>query len=729
MSTITSKLKAAAAGTAEKLVRSDRMDRAGKEHGDVVKHSPDADADAAPELDREEIKKEIAADRRVPNTLPTTPDPKAAEDLRMILDGQFGELRESIREMLNDPFFLPKLEGTIEEQRDTLLPVLERFRDSGYSYDSFTKANGGSGKADRAVIGLETLGHADLSAMVKAGVQWGLWGGAIDNLGTERHRHYIQPTMDLELMGVYAMTEIGHGSNVAQLQTTATYDPETQEFIIHSPSPSAKKVYLGNAARHGRVAAVFAQLYTPGVEESHGVHCLVVPIRDENLNPLPGVTIGDHGRKGGLLGVDNGTLMFDNVRVPRENLLNRFGDVDEAGNYTSPIESKNRRFFTVLSTLIRGRIAVGGAANAATRTSLDIAVRYATRRRQFSPGGDAPEKRLIEHRSHRLRLLVPLAKSYALMLLQNEVTARLYEQQLQIAGGKLNISNPSEEQLIASRELESWAAGLKAISTQHATRTIQECREACGGAGYMAENLLTTFKADSDVFTTFEGDNTVLIQMVGKEMLTAYARDMGDLNALDMVRYGIDEVSDLIRRRSGLHVTVQTALDAARRNNDNSLFDAGYQVSLLEDRSQKILKSLAGRMRAARKLDPEEAAKVVDQAQDHLIAAGWARMESLALQSLVEAESKLPADSPARHVLEQVRDLYALSTIVEHAGWYQEHNMLSGLRLRMARAAVRDLVDSLGPWAEVLVDAFAIPEAIRNVPMLNQAGVDEPRYA
>ena len=666
---------------------------------------------------------------RIPHTLPTTPDPAAAKDLRMILDGQFGQIREEIRRMLDDEFFLPQVEGTLDENRDALIPLLERFRDGGYSWDSFSQANGGTGKADRSVIGLETLAHANLSAMVKGGVQWGLWGGAIDNLGTERHRRYIKPTMDLELLGVYAMTELGHGSNVQALETTATYDPETQEFIINSPSPSAKKVYLGNAAKHGTIAAVFAQLHTPGVEESHGVHCLVVPIRDENHEPLPGVTIGDHGHKGGLLGVDNGTLMFDNVRIPRENLLNRFADVDEEGNYHSPIESQNRRFFTMLSTLIRGRIAVGGAANAATRTSLDIAVRYATRRRQFNSGGDTQEKRIIDHRSHRLRLLIPLAKSYALMLLHNEVTGRLYNQQRQINEEVLDLANPTEEQLIQSRELESWAAGLKVMATQHATKTIQECREACGGAGYMAENLLTVFKADSDVFTTFEGDNTVLIQMVAKEMLTAYGRDMADLSPIDMVRYGIDEVGDLLRRRSGLSRTVQSAIDVARKSNDNSIFDAGYQVELLEDRAQSILKSLASRMRNARKLEPTEAAKLVDEAQDHMIAAGWARMDSLALQHLVEAEAKLPADSPARPVLEQVRDLYALSTIVEHAGWYQEHNVLPSSRIRVARAAIRDLVDSLGPWAEVLVDAFDVPKAITTVPMLQDAGVDSPRYA
>lgn len=666
---------------------------------------------------------------RIPSPLPDTPDQAAAKDLKMILDGRFGDLREEIREMLNDEYFLPKVDLPVDEQRDLMLDVLKRFRDAGYSWDSFSRANGGSGKADRAVIGLETLGHADLSAMVKGGVQWGLWGGAIDNLGTERHRHLIKPTMDLELLGVYAMTELGHGSNVQALETTATYDPETQEFIIDSPTPSAKKVYLGNAARHGHVAAVFAQLYTPGVEESHGVHCLVVPIRDEDGNPMPGVTIGDHGHKGGLLAVDNGTLLFDKVRIPRENLLNRFGDVDEEGNYTSPIESKNRRFFSMLSTLIRGRIAVGGAAGSATRTSLDIAVRYATQRRQFSPGGDLPEKRLIDHRSHRLRLLVPLAKSYAIMLLQNELTVRLYDQQMRIDEGIFDITNPTDEQLVASRELESWAAGLKVMATSHATKTIQECREACGGAGYMSENLLTTFKADSDIFTTFEGDNTVLIQMVAKEMLTAYARDMGDLSTMDMVKYGINEVGDLLRRRSGLSSAVQTAMDVARRSNDNSLFDAGYQATLLEARSQSVLKSLAMRMRNARKMELEDAAELVDQAQDHLIAAGWARMDSLAMQSMVEAEGKLPEDSPARKVLEQVRDLYALSTIVEHAGWYQEHNVLPASRIRAARAAIRDLVDSLGPWAEVLVDAFDVPRTIATVPMLQQGGVDGPRWS
>ncbi len=207
-----------------------------------------------------------------------------------------------------------------------------------------------------------------------------------------------------------------------------------------------------------------------------------MPIRDEEGNSLPGVTLGDHGHKGGLVGVDNGTLRFDNVRVPRVNLLNRFADVDEKGKYTSPIENPNARFFTMLGTLIRGRMGVAGAAGAATEASLDIALRYANRRRQFE-GATGSEKRLIDHRQHRRRLLIPLARTYALHLLHNQILERYQEMNDQQESGTWSVTTPDEEQKFASREMESLAGAIKAAQTQHAIRTIQECREACGGAG------------------------------------------------------------------------------------------------------------------------------------------------------------------------------------------------------------------------------------------------------
>ena len=182
------------------------------------------------------------------------------------------------------------------------------------------------------------------------------------------------------------MTETGHGSDVQSLETTATYDAETEEFVIDSPTPTARKDYIGGAAETATMASVFAQLITTedGKPVNHGVHCVLVPIRDADGNDLPGVTTSDCDYKGGLPGVDNGRIVFDHVRVPRVNLLNKYGDVAPDGTYSSPIDNPNRRFFTMLGTLIRGRITVGGSAGAAARVALDIATRYALQRRQFS---------------------------------------------------------------------------------------------------------------------------------------------------------------------------------------------------------------------------------------------------------------------------------------------------------------------------------------------------------
>ena len=599
-------------------------------------------------------------------------------------------------------------------------------RDFGGFQKGLRRDNGGPGKPILSTFTLEGLAWVDGSLAIKSGVQWGLWGGALDQLGTERHIEWIQKAASLELPGCFAMTERGHGSDVQSLETTANYDPETDEFIINTPSDTAVKNYIGNAAQDGRAAVVFTQLMTPESDgRTHGVHAIIVPIRDEQGNALPGITLGDHGHKGGLVGVDNGTLRFDNVRVPRVNLLNRFADVDEKGRYSSPIENPNARFFTMLGTLIRGRMGVAGAAGAATEASLDIAVRYANRRRQFE-GATGAEKHLIDHRQHRRRLLIPLARSYALHLLHNQILERYQEMNDSQEAGSWSVTTPTEEQKYASREMESLAGAIKAAQTQHAIRTIQECREACGGAGYMSENRLTTYRADSDVFATFEGDNTVLIQMVGKNLLTAYGRAMNDMSPWDTVRYAATTATEVVRRRTGFTTRLQGLVDLVNPN-EASLFDAVYQAKLIDDRAQSVLLSLVRRIQPARKADKVQAAAIVDQCQDHLIAAGWARVDTLLVQAMIEAEDRLEVGSLARQVFEQLRHLFVLSTLVEHAGWYQEHNLLPAGRMKAARAAINDLVDSLAPWSVVLVDAFGLPSEVSNIPMLTEAGVDPLR--
>ena len=399
-----------------------------------------------------------------------------AEHLRNSLDGRWRDVKNQMRERLTDEIFRPHYTPNTVIARTKVAEQMSIMAAAGAADDGFRKEHGGNGNVGAAVTMIEMLAMSDLSLMVKAGVQWGLFGGAVENLGTERHHEaYVKKIINLELRGCFAMTETGHGSDVQSLETTATYDAATEEFVIHSPTPNARKDYIGGAAETAAIAAVFAQLLTTenGEQVNHGVHCFLVPIRDDEGNDLPGVTTSDCQYKGGLPGVDNGRIVFDHVRVPRENLLNKYGDVAADGTYSSPIENPNRRFFTMIGTLIRGRITVGGSAGAAARVALDIATRYALQRRQFSAPDEDGEVLIMDYLVHQRRLFPLIAKSYALQFAQNELVAKCHDLQT-------SDSPDAEEQ----RELESRAAGLKAANTWHASTSIQEAREACGGAGY-----------------------------------------------------------------------------------------------------------------------------------------------------------------------------------------------------------------------------------------------------
>ncbi|KQU69039.1 acyl-CoA oxidase [Phycicoccus sp. Root101] len=622
-----------------------------------------------------------------------------ATELRRALDGRWAHIKDEARTDLSpSDFAAPEAELTMEEYRARVADQVQKIAATGHPARGFPKEAGGNGDLGGSVTAFEMLGHADLSVMVKAGVHWGLFGGAVANLGTAgHHAAYLPRIIDATLPGCFAMTETGHGSDVQSLGTTATYDPATDELVVNTPDLRSRKDYIGGAARDGRLAAVFAQLITDG--ESHGVHCVLVPIRDEDGTPLPGVTIGDCGAKAGLAGVDNGRLSFDHVRVPRTNLLNRYGDIDDQGRYTSPIENSTRRFFTMLGTLVRGRVSVAGAAGSATRTALTLAVTYAGHRRQFTPPGAEDEVVLLDYRAHQRKLLPALAKSYALQLAQNELVSLMHDVQ----------SAPDEVDEHGQRELEARAAGIKAVSTAHATTTIQMCREACGGAGYLAVNRLPALKADTDVFTTFEGDNTVLLQLVAKGLLTDYRDSFGNLDTLGMVRFGARQFAGAVIERTAARGLVERLVAAAPgRDSEKGPTDRGWQLALFEDRERHLLETLALRLRKAGK-PGADLFEVFNLAQDHVVEAARAHVDRTILEAFV-AGIDACEDRTAAAMLSTVCDLYALSQIEADKGWYLEHGRITPARSKQVTAAVNDLCATLRPHAQELVDAFGIPK-------------------
>ena len=330
--------------------------------------------------------------------------------LQAYLDGEFVETRNLLKSIITRPEFRHFEGADLHEYRSQVLGWLRTIADAGLGQLFLPPELDGEPNLRKLMAIVETLSFHDGSLLIKLGVQFGLFGGSIQQLGTEyHHRKYLPKAASCQLLGGFAMTEIGHGSNVQALETTAVYDSEHRDFIINSPSFSSGKTFIGNAAVDGQVMVVFAQLHIGAA--NHGVHGFVVPIRDDNGQPLPGVTIEDNGLKLGLNGVDNGRIWFHSTRVPKTELLNRFAKVDDDGQYRSEIKSNSSRFFTMIGTLVNGRITMALAANNMAKSALTVAVRYTARRRQF--GGGIQETLVLDYPATQRRLMPLLANVYA----------------------------------------------------------------------------------------------------------------------------------------------------------------------------------------------------------------------------------------------------------------------------------------------------------------------------
>ncbi|WFG44057.1 acyl-CoA dehydrogenase [Pseudonocardia alni] len=636
------------------------------------------------------------------STLPS-PDAVPAEALRTVVDGRWARARQETREQLAANAEMradPDLSSA--QYREWITDSLKFLTSSGRPHTGFDPSVGGQGDVGGVVAAFAMLAYGDLSLLVKAGVQWGLFGGAVQVLGTERHHEqYLRKIIDGELLGCFAMTETGHGSDVQHLHTTATYDREAGEFVVHTPYPQARKEYIGNAARDGRMAVVFAQLITG--DEKPGVHAFLVPLRDSDGRALPGVQIGDDGRKAGLNGVDNGRLAFDHVRIPRENLLNRFADVAPDGTYSSSIENETARFFSMLGTLVRGRISVAGGAGAATEKALTLAVRFGERRRQFANPATGEEIAVLDYLAHQQKLLPALATTFALHFTQDDLVQRMHDIQAPGAGPV-----GAREQ----RTLEQSAAGIKAIATWHATHTIQTCREACGGAGYLEENLLPALKADTDVFTTFEGDNTVLLQLLAKELLSDYGRTIKKGNPLEIAPLLGRQLAGVLAERTG-------AASLTRRLpfRGIDLTDRTRRRELLAVRREDTLAAAIRNLAPAMRTGNDEFA-VFNSAQDLLLTAARAHVDTLVEASF--ADKLVTVDDPAvRALLERVYDLHVLTVIDRERAWYLETGRLTAAESRSIRPLVNGLCAELRPHARTLVDGFGVPDEWLACPMLD----------
>ncbi|KAL8227766.1 hypothetical protein R6Q57_015350 [Mikania cordata] len=619
-----------------------------------------------------------------PPELSEPPPDFNTKSLRKLLDGDSVDEIDYIFDlMIQSDLFCPRKRGgkvfispdfnrSMEHQREMTMRRIDHLRERGVFDGWLTRK--GPGAELSGFTRIITFGVFDHSLGIKLGVHFSLWGGAIQFMGTKRHHDkWLKPTETYEVKGCFAMTELGHGSNVRGIETITRYDATTQEFIITTPCESAQKYWIGGAANHATHAVVFSQLNMNGVNQ--GVHAFIAQIRDKSGNICPNVRIADCGHKIGLNGVDNGRIWFDNLRIPRENLLNLVADVSPDGQYLSAIKDPDQRFAAFLAPLISGRVTV--AAGSMNITKASIAVRYSLSRRAFWVRPNEPEVLLLDYPRHQRRLLPLVAKTYALSF-ASEYLKKIYAKRTHESVKTVHVVS----------------SALKATLTWHGMRTLQECREACGGQGLKTENHVGHLKSEFDVQLTFEGDNNVLMQQVSKallkEVLAAKRRNKPV-------------------RGSGLEHLNKPAPTIPSCLTSSTLRTAPFQTDIFCLRERDLLHRFETEVskREAQGESIDSIFAVTYQIAEDL---GRAYSDRLILQTFLDVEATVQAGS-LKDVLGLMRSMYTTIVMEEDASFLR-YGYLSTDNAVVVRKEVLKLCSELRPHVLALVTSFGIPDAV-----------------
>ncbi|XP_075870169.1 peroxisomal acyl-coenzyme A oxidase 1 isoform X1 [Nelusetta ayraudi] len=493
----------------------------------------------------------------------------------------------------------------------------------------------------------------------------------------EQMDRFFMPAWNLEIIGTYAQTEIGHGTHLRGLETTATYDPATQEFVLNSPTVSSIKWWPGGLGKTSNHAIVLAQLYTQG--NCHGLHAFITPIRDMDTHqPLPGIVVGDIGPKFGFNEVDNGFLKLENVRIPRENMLMKFAKVEPDGTYVKPPSAK-----LTYGTMVFIRSMIVGDSARCLAKACTISIRYSAVRHQSEIRPGDPEPQILDYQTQQHKLFPLLATAYAFTYV-----GQYMHDTYQRISGDINAGDFSE-----LPELHALSAGLKAFTSWIANAGIEVCRMSCGGHGYSRSSGLPDIYVEFTPSCTYEGENTVMMLQTARYLVKSYrqAKAGKQLNGI---------VSYLSEARHG---RVQPQPVAARPR----VVDINDLASLVE----------AYKLRAANLV--ELAAKSIQQELQHrksqedawnnsaieLVRSSDAHCHYVVVKLFTDKLGEI-SDTAVHSVMSTLALLYALHGITKNSGDFLQAGLLTVPQVLQISTRVKELLSQLRPNTVALVDAF-----------------------
>lgn len=517
----------------------------------------------------------------------------------------------------------------------------------------------------------------------------------------EQHEKFLKKAEDYEYIGCYAQTELGHGSNVRGLETTATWLPEEKCFVLHSPHLTASKWWIGGLGLTANHAIVMAQLIIGG--KSYGPHPFVVQIRDlKTHQPLENIHIGDIGPKFGYNTMDNGFLLFNKVKIPHISMLARFSQVDPKTNrYVRPSSPS-----LVYGTLTWVRSTIVMEAGSVLARGVTIAVRYCSIRRQFQDR-DAPEREegetpVLNYTMVQIRLLTLLAATYALHF-TGKAMMQLYRSNQAKMHGNPNTGDgngrpergagPEETQSASDllADLHATSCGLKSLASSTAAEGLEVCRRACGGHGYSSFSGIGPFYADYLPTPTWEGDNYMLTQQVARYLLkSARAVLKGDATENDTTR---------ILRHFLARQDMGAAFDVL--GNDADIVNAfAWRTAFLTFEALKH-RDEQGKGWNDLLVDFYRLSKAHSQ---YLVVKNF-------LETLNDPATKDVLDMETFEIMRKLFRLYALHTLEQEGAEFFSASACTVRQITLARTnAVMTLLKEIRPHAVKLVDAWDFPD-------------------